>query len=128
MTGRESWAQYLKEIAELLTEIKAEDNPEALQRLMLKMLAHRATLVTMLAQAESELDEAQARNIPAKMSGKTEIDRKVELDNAVKEYRYRRDIIDGYVQTIDKQVSACQTILSYEKQHMAFLPEGEHHG
>jgi len=110
-------AAYLKTISELLSNIDHKNNPIALQNHMLQIVSHRATLITYLANAESELAKAKDRLLPHKSTG-IEFDRKIKLGSLVSDYQYKKDILEGYVDTIDKEISICQTMLSFEKQHM----------
>lgn len=110
-------AAYLKTISELLSNIDHNNNPISLQNHMLQIVSHRATLISYLAHAESELSQKKDELLPPKAMG-IEFDRKIKLGSLVRDYQYKKDVLEGYIDTIDKEISICQTMLSFEKQHM----------
>lgn len=114
---------YLDEVNEILTALIPKDEPEIIKEHLTLILAHRATISTMLAKLEKMLDEALATYLPIKEKSDTDLDRKYNLDSKVADFRYWRNLIEGLLKTIDLQVSSMQSLLSFEKKHLSQLTE-----
>jgi len=114
----ESRTEYLDEVQALLKESIPKDQAEIIKQHLLDILTHRPTLSTMLAKLEWFLDRALAEHLPIKDKGETDLDRKFKLDSQVSDYRYWRNLVDGLLETTDRQASAMQSLLSFEKKHL----------
>jgi len=123
ITWVNSEQDYILEVKEILnTRILIDDATSAKEHLTI-ILAHRATLVTLSAKLHKFMSHASLDNLPEKQKGLSEQERKIILEKEVSDYEYWMIIVDGFVKTIDKQASACQTILSYEKNALNQLSE-----
>lgn len=72
-------------------------------------------MLYILSEANSFLDRAKAKFMPSQ-EGNTTMDRKVQLDAAVSEFREHRDKIEGLCDGMKQRISMGQSILKYHVQ------------
>jgi len=116
---------YLDLVTNLLSDKIPQDDATLIKDRLTTVIAHRATISTMLAKLEKFLDEALAHYKPVKDKGDTDLDRKINLDNLVSDFRYWRNLVEGVLDTIDSQVSVMQSLLSFEKKHLTQIGSAE---
>jgi len=113
--------EYFKAINGILSCQVPKDDPEKIKEHLTVIIGHRSTIATILAKLEMFLDEALSYYLPQKEKSDTDLDRKLKLDSNVSQFRYWRNLVEGYLKTIDIQVSSMQSLLSYEKKHLTQL-------
>jgi hypothetical protein len=112
---------YLQEVSEILGTKIDPDEPALIKEHMTVILTHRGTLGSILAKLEKMLDDALAFYLSKKDKGDTDLDRKLKLDARVSAFRYYRNSVESLLKTTDLQVSSMQSLLSFEKKHLAHL-------
>ena len=109
-------AEYVQEVGKLIAQPIHASDPESLKEQMMLLLTHRATLVAMLSLLNKFLTIARLEFLPEKSKEKSDMDRRAMLEKETAEHEYWVQLVNGFITTIDKQVSSSQTILSYEKK------------
>ena len=105
-----------------LLETPLSDNPAQLQAHARELASWYGRCTTILAHANAMLDLAIKAELAPKGEGRTDLDRKSDLDAAVAEQRDLRDRVKGSVEGISLTVSLAQTIIK------ANSAEGRHSG
>jgi len=116
----ESIKGYIGQISKILT-IGFDTEVEVMKQHLALILGHRASLVGILAELERYKAQATGEFLPHKSKDLTDKDRSVILTDKTSEHCYWCDFVDGLVDTIDKQASALQTLLSFEKKALTQL-------
>lgn len=101
-------------VQNLLTE-KLSDEPEKLVKDLEAVEVWNARMGSLLADANSYLDKSKFHMLPGK-EGRTEFERKTELDYLIESERNVRDRIESICGAIKQRLILGESILSYYKQ------------
>jgi hypothetical protein len=107
---RAAHLQELKEVEIFLAE-PMEDEIVLLEGAARRALAYYSRMNTLHAWAISYQKEAVNRKRPAKSSENSEDDRRAMTESSTREERRLRDTISGHVDSLDRMISLCQTLI-----------------
>ena len=103
--------EEFQHVSDLLKE-PLSDEPEKLIKDLEAIEAWNSRMQFLLAEANSDLDHGRFSRMPSKQN-KSELERKLELENAVSEIREHRDKIEGLIDAIKTRITLGQSILKY---------------
>ena len=106
----------LEQISSILSE-QLSDEPEVLIHALKEAETWNGRALALLAQANGWLDLAKHQLMPPKEEGKSEADRKAEIDALVSPVRLIRDTLEGYVDSIKQRLILGESCLSYAKMY-----------
>lgn len=112
-----SHQQDITHVSKFMSE-SLSDEPEALILDLETAEGWNSRIQFLLAEANSWLDRCSFTLMPAK-ENRSELERKLILDDAVSLVRKERDKIEALVDSIKTRLSLGQSILSYMRQTMA---------
>lgn len=107
---RAAHLQELKEVESFLAE-PMEDELVLLEGAARRALAYYSRMNVLHAWAISFQKEAVNRKRPCKTSELSEDDRKSMTEDKTREERRLRDTISGHVDSLDRMISLCQTLI-----------------
>lgn len=100
-------------------KVALSDNPTELQKQLSAIEAWYGRVTTLLAEANSYLDNAIARQLVDIREG-TQLEKRAILDKAVSGERRMRDMVQGYTEAIKQRISLGQSLLrmQYEERFL----------
>ena len=119
---QKSIEEEIKHISSLLSQLLS-DEPMTLIGDLTSIEVWNARCQNLLAQANSWLDRCRFSLMPQKEEGKSEADRKAEVDNAIAPVRLMRDTLESFCDAIKQRLILGESVLSFHKSYV--LSSGE---
>lgn len=116
MKWKESIVPELEHVSSILSEQLSEE-PEALIHDLKEVEAWNGRVISLLAQSNSWLERSKHQLMPLKEEGKSEADRKAQVDAAISPIRLIRDTLEGYADSIKQRLILGESCLSYAKMY-----------